>query len=865
MQSERWKRIDQLLDAALELEPDKRSLFLEQNCSGDKELQKEVEALLSFDAKAQGFIETPAYEGAEELLSPPPPRLQESQLLVGGRYQIQGSLGSGGMGEVYRAKDLRLGREVAIKVLPERLAEDAEASKRFEREATALAALSHQNILSIFDFGTDEETSYVVMELLQGETLRKRLEKGPLPWREVVEIAIPIQEGLSAAHSKGVIHRDLKPENIFVTSDGVVKILDFGLALFDTMLSREELATTTNVVTLTNPGLIMGTVGYMSPEQLRVGRLDGRSDLFSFGCILYEMLSGKRPFTRNGVAETIASILKDEPSPISQTVKDLPAGLDEIVHRCLKKNPEERFQSVHNAGIELKKVRDGLPVQITSRKPFPRIIWAAAILILLVTAGLITMFSNKNKITNFENVAIGNPKTIAILPFRPLAESNRDEVLEIGMADTLITRLGNAKTITVRPLNAVRNLKSADPIKAGKNLQVDLVLDGSLQRSEDRIRVNARLIRVADGTAIWNETFDEKFRDIFVVQDAIAAKIANVLPNQLKGDERLQFEKHYTSIPEAYEFYLRGRYHSLKIVEEDLRRGIGFYELAITADPNYALAYAEMADSYRRLGIPGFARSKEAFPQAKSIAKKALELDESLSQAYAVLGWVAFFYDWDWRDAEIKMKRAIELSPNDFDAHLAYAHFLSNAGRHQEAVAEVRLAKALSPTTLIVLSMESQFLLYGGQDEEAIQQAKKVLDIDPNFWVALNQLGRAYSFQKRYNEAIVELKKAKELAPGSVEPIMQLGYAFAVNGDHKKANEILDEMKQQSKDRFVSFYSFAMIYNGLGKTEKALKLLERSVEEREAQLLFLESDVRWDNLRAEPRFVEMVRKVNFRI
>jgi eukaryotic-like serine/threonine-protein kinase len=855
MQSERWKRIDQLLDAALELEPDKRSLFLEQNCSGDEELRKEVEALLSFDEKAQGFIETPAYEGAGALLSTPPPRLRESQLLSGGRYEIISSLGSGGMGEVYRAKDLRLGREVAIKVLPERLAKDAKASKRFEREATALATLSHQNILSIFDFGADDETSYVVMELLQGETLRKRLENALLPWRETVEIAISIQEGLSAAHSKGVIHRDLKPENVFITSDGGVKILDFGLALLD-RLPPEDLTPAPAVdIPQGTSSLIMGTVGYMSPEQFRGERVDGRSDLFSFGCILYEMLRGKRPFGGKNPSETIQSVLNDEPLPLSQTVKDLPKGLNEIVQRCLKKHPEDRYQSAQDVGADLKKLREG-------RKIFsPRMMWAAVIVMLIIAAGLIATFSSKNNVTKIENASISQLKTIAILPFRPLVADNRDQVLEMGMADTLITRLSNVKTITVRPLSSVQKFSDQDPIKAGKALQVESVLDGSLQHSGDRINGNVRLIRVADGTTLWASTFDEKFTNIFVVQDAIASKIASAFAFPLKGDERSQLEKHYTTNPEAYEFYLRGRYHAYKLLEQELRKGIEFYELAITADPNYALAYADMADAYRRLGIP-FARPKEAFAQAKTFAKKALELDESLPLAYSVLGWVGFLYEWDWNGAEINMKRAIELSPNDPDSHLAYAHFLSCAGRHEEAIAEVKLAKALNPTTLIILSMESQFLLFGGHADEAITEAKKALDMDPNFWVALNQIGRAYTHQKRYNEAIIELKKAKDLAPGSPEPIMGLGYAYAVSGDLKQANEILDEMKKQSMQRYVSTYSFAMVYNGLGKKEKALDLLEKSIEDREVGLIFLKTDFRWDNLRTEPRFIKMIKTVN---
>jgi tetratricopeptide (TPR) repeat protein len=308
---------------------------------------------------------------------------------------------------------------------------------------------------------------------------------------------------------------------------------------------------------------------------------------------------------------------------------------------------------------------------------------------------------------------------------------------------------------------------------------------------------------------------------------------------------------------------LKGRYHTFAITEKSMRQGIEFFQLAVTADPNYALAYADMADAYRRLGIVGFDSPKEGLTAAKLFAKKALELDDSLAEAYSVLGWVGFFYEWDWKGAEINLKRAIELNPNNSDVHVAYAHFLSCSARHDEAIAEIRKAKVLSPTTQILLTMESQFLLFARRDEEAFRQVKKTLDIDPDFWVALNQLGRIYSFQKRYDLAIAELTKAKQMAPAASDPCMQLGYAFAITGDHKKAYEILDEMRQRSKERFVSFYSFAMIYNGLGDQEKALNLLQKSVIDHEPQLAFIKIDRRWDNLRSDSRFVNILKQMNW--
>ena len=497
---------------------------------------------------------------------------------------------------------------------------------------------------------------------------------------------------------------------------------------------------------------------------------------------------------------------------------------------------------------------------VAKRKNFPLI--GAIVFGLLILALGFFAFTRFRSETPTTDVPI---KTIAVLPFKSLAAENGNEVLEMGMADTLISRLGNNREIVVRPLSSVRkfgNLEQ-DALAAGRALDVESVLDGNIQRWGDKIRVNVRLIKTADGSLLWTGTFDEKFTDIFVVQDAISRKVASALELRLSGGEQTQLEKRYTNNAEAYEFYLRGRYHFFKITPPEMIKAIGFYQQAIEADPNYALAYAGLADAYRTQAIAAHAPSKEVCPQAKQLATRALEIDESLADAHIVLGWVGFFYDWDWEKAEKELQRAIELAPNNSEAHRAYAHFLSILGHHEEAIAEGKRARELAPLTLITNALEGQFLFYAGRDTEAIARFNETLEIEPDFWVAHNWLGRVYIRQGRYPEAIAALTKARELSRGSTEPVTQLGYALAKSGNPKQAQVTLEELKSIAAEKFVPAYNFAMIYNGLGEKDEALNYLEKSFGEREVQMTFIKIDTRWDEFRAEPRFIDLMRRMNF--
>jgi TolB-like protein/Flp pilus assembly protein TadD len=485
------------------------------------------------------------------------------------------------------------------------------------------------------------------------------------------------------------------------------------------------------------------------------------------------------------------------------------------------------------------------------------VLWLV-ILLAGVFAGSFYWRSRHVAVTN-----VDKPRTIAILPFRPLVDQNRDEALELGTADTLITQLGNNRAITVRPLSSVRNFQGPDrdAINAGKALGVEAVLDSSIQRSGDRIRVNVTLIKVADGTTLWADTFDKNFTDIFVVQDSIATSIVNALALNLNSEERTRLVKRYTSNPDALDYYNRGRVNELKITKEGLLKAIDFFDKAIKADPNYALAYAHKADAYRVLG-GRFASNNEVLPKALELAQRALEIDGSLAEAHLQIAWYDYFYLRNLTVAETKFKRVIEMSPNDFQAHLAYAFLLSNTKRHEEAVAEVRRARELNPMSPLLLALESQILLDAGHEEEAISQAKKALDFEPNFWVAHLHLGSAYASQKQYDQATVEYEKAIQLAPETSVPKTALARLFILRGDHKRAYAIARELESHRSERFVKLSSLAAIYSGLGNKDRALDLLEKAVEEHEFPCFCSRESSLFDNLRSEPRFRELLRRFN---
>ena len=487
-----------------------------------------------------------------------------------------------------------------------------------------------------------------------------------------------------------------------------------------------------------------------------------------------------------------------------------------------------------------------------TKKQRPKTYAFIAILALIsIGAAGIYFWRNSNK-SNVSAI-----KSIAVLPFKPLVAENRDEVLEIGMADTLIAKLGNNREIVVRPLSSVRkfgNLEQ-DAQTAGRELGVDAILDGNIQHWSDKIRVNVRLISTTDGSSLWTGTYDEKLTDIFIVQDAISNKVAAALALQLSG------KKQGTENVEAYRFYLQGRYHALKSTPPEIRQGIAFYQQAIDSDPNYALAYAGMAQAFAALPITSDAKPDEAFPQAKAAAEKALEIDADLAEAHIILGTVEFWFDWNWKDADNELKKAIALNPNNADAHRFYGVLLTVLGRSDEALNEMELARKLDPLSLIVNALKAQAFFYANRDAEAIEQANKTLEIEPNFWIAHIMLTRIYIRQNRFDEAIAEAKKAVQFSGGNSEAVSLEAYALAKSGKRDESLKLLEELK--SNGRYVPSYNLAMIFNGLDNREEVLNNLEKAFAEKDARMILLKIEPKWNDFRNEPRFIELMRRINF--
>ncbi len=501
------------------------------------------------------------------------------------------------------------------------------------------------------------------------------------------------------------------------------------------------------------------------------------------------------------------------------------------------------------------------PLQKILRRP---LIVGAGILFAIAFAGGAWFLADRAKTTS--TIALGNSaaeKKIAVLPFKPLTPDNRDQVLEMGMADTLITKLSNSRKIIVRSLTSVRKYGGLDqdPIAAGRELQADSVLEGNVQKVGDRIRVTARLINVDDGSSLWAGTFDEKFTDVFAVQDAISQRVADALALRLSSDEKNRLTKRYTDNVEAYQLYITGRYYWSKLIPTDIRKAIGSFQQAIDLDSNYALAYFGLAEANRALAITADVPSKDCLPQAKAAAKRALEIDDSLAEAHASLSFSLIWFDWNWAGAEKEAKRAIALNPNSAHAHFAYANALSDLGRHDEAIAEIARARELDPVFLLYRALEGLDLHHAGRNDEALAKLQQVLELDPNFWVTHLILGRVYTQQRKYPEAIVEFTKAKELSHGNSEAIASIGYVEAARGNPAKARVVLDELKSLSSQHYIPPVNIALVYTGLGDQNEALSWLDKACEERDVRLPLLKVDPRWDALRSNPRFVAILKRI----
>jgi serine/threonine-protein kinase len=781
-----------------------------------------------------------------------------------GPYEIDSPLGAGGMGEVYRARDSRLGRDVAIKVLPDRIAQDPEALGRFEREARAVAALSHPNILSIFDFGTEGGIIYSVTELLEGETLRGKLDAGPISQKQAVDYALQIAKGLSAAHEKGIVHRDLKPENLFVTKDGHVKILDFGLAKREAPVAPGEETSAPTVSRHTEPGTVMGTVGYMSPEQVRGRPADRRSDIFSFGAVFYEMLTGRGAFRGDTAVETMNAILKEEPPGLAGSVSGVSPALERVVRHCLEKSPEERFQSARDIAFALGEASSGsaaAPATLAAQPPRPRalrpLLWAAGVAALAALAAAVLWL----------RPGAGKIDSLAVLPFVNAGGDPNAEYLSDGITESLIDSVSQIPGIKVVSRASAFHYKGKDvgARTVGRELGVRAVLTGRIVQRGDALSIRAELVDARDDTHLWGEEYNRRLSDILAVQEEIARDISGKLRLRLTGEEKKRLSKRYTENAEAYGLYLKGRHHWNKRTGEDIQKGIGYFQQAIEKDPTYALAYAGLADSYAVLFLHAGLPSRETFPKAKAAALKALEIDDTLAQAHATLAYTHQLFDWDFLAAEKEFRRAIELDPKYPTAHSWYSLCLSWLGRHEQAIAESERAYELDPLSPIIGTSRAFVFYNARQYDRAIEAARKTLELDKGFSQALLALGLALEQKKMYPEAIAALEEAVMLSGRSIITVAYVSHSYAVSGRREEAMRLIEELKGWSERSYDPLANIALVYAGLGQNDEAMRWLEKAYQARSAWLILLalKLDPRWDALASDARFQELLRRIGF--
>ena len=739
-----------------------------------------------------------------------------------GPYEILAPLGAGGMGEVYRARDSRLEREVAVKVLPEHLSRDCEALARFEREAKTVAALNHPNILAIYDFCGQDGIRYAVMELLDGESLRTRLSRSVPACQRTVEIVIAVAEGLSAAHSKGIIHRDLKPENIFLTADGRVKILDFGLARWTPPPGSQD----TSAQTITRPGVIMGTVAYMSPEQARGAPMGPQSDIFSLGCVLYEMLAGRAAFARPTSAETIAAILTQEPQHLTGSSRQISPDLERVVIHCLEKTPEARFQSARDLAFHLRAIGTKAAVPVLPAQP--------------------------------ETI-----DSLAVLPFVNAGGNPDTEYLSDGITESLINSLSQMPALRVVPRSKAFRFKGQDvnAKKVGRQLKVSALLTGKVLLRGDNLSVQAELVEVARESQLWGERFQRKMTDIFTVEEEIAKQISETLRLKLSGRDRERLLKRHTQNSEAYQLYLKGRYYWDRRTREGLQKAIQCFHQAVERDPAYALAYAGLADGYMVLSFflpnpaKGFARA------ARAAALKAIEIDPDLAEALSALAVIQASLDWDWAEAERSLRRAIELKPDYWLAHDHYAMLLSSLGRHEEAVREIRRGLELEPLSLVVSHHAAWMLIRARLYDEAIDRCREAVEFDPSFGMGHYWLGMACSLKSLHEEAIHALQIARQTV-GTTFASLELARAYAAPGRTADAHRILAEMQQVFDQDYAEPLGFATVYAALGQADQAFEWLNRGYEDRTGFFAtWVNGDPRLDGLRSDPRMRDLLRRI----
>lgn len=801
------------------------------------------------------------------------------------------------MGEVFLSEDTRLRRRIALKLLPSDFASDTERLTRFQREARAASSLNHPNIVTIHEIGEVDGRHFIATEYIDGRTLREQMILKRMALPEILDIAMGIASALVAAHEGGIIHRDIKPENVMIRHDGYVKVLDFGLAKLAGESKEPGPDSDTSPRRTTGEGQVLGTIHYMSPEQMRGVALDMRTDLFSLGVVLYEMVAGTPPFDGPSRSDVVAAVLDRQSPPLARFSREVPPELERIVHKTLSKTVEDRYQTARDLLTDLRQLRQDL--EYRSRLDHGRPSGASSEIAhgIVETAGdagagarELGLARNTSSVeylrTEMRRTRIGAAlgiaaiviavsiigylatarrgiNSIAVLPFTNLNKAEETEYLTEGLTESIIHNLSQLPQLKVMALSTVKRHSGSDDVRqVGRDLNVRAVLTGKIVQRGQTLIVQAELVDVEQGTALWGEQYNRKLSDVLAVQEDISREISEKLRLRLSGDQKSRVTKRYTENTEAFHLYLKGRYHWNKRTADGMRAGVDYFSRAIALDPNYALAWTGLADSYNLLPVYAGAAPVDFLPRGKAAVQRALELDDHLAEAHTSLGYVLAFYDWDSMAAEREFRRAIHLNPNYATAHQWYALLLAAMGRHDESIAEMRKASEVDPLSLIITTNLGTMFYLAGQYDQAEAQMNKALEMDPAFSRARYELGRVYERKKRYSDALREVQNAKpENNPAIFAAVARLQ---ALSGRRDEALSTLQRLEAMEGEHRASPYDIAAVHEALGDRDTAFAWLEKAYSQRIARMAYLEVEPLFETMRQDPRFIDLAKRVGRR-